>query len=114
MAYYTGADLRFYYSMFQDFTLCVNYFCSLMGPTWPNRFYLAAATSGGITTNGGWGYWVFDYPIILDLLDAAAVTWKVYNANFDSVPFGNTYHVLVFWKRWSHHGRARGSIRCHP
>ncbi len=109
MGYYTGADLPFYYSLFQDFTLCVNYFCSLTGPTWPNRFYLASGTSGGITTNGVWGYGVFDYPIILDLLEAAAVTWKVYNVNFDSVPFGNTDNVFVFWKRWAHDVRTRGS-----
>jgi phospholipase C len=109
MGYYTQADLPFYYSLFQDFTLCVNYFCSLMGPTWPNRFYLASGTSGGITTNGVWGYGVFDYPIILDLLDAAGVTWKVYNVNFDSVPFGNTDNVFVFWKRWAHDVRTRGS-----
>jgi phospholipase C len=109
MGYYTQADLPFYYSLFQDSTLCVNYFCSLMGPTWPNRFYLASGTSGGITTNGVWGYGVLDYPIILDLLDAAGVTWKVYNVNFDSVPFGNTDNVFVFWKRWAHDVRTRGS-----
>jgi phospholipase C len=109
MGYYTEADLPFYYSLFQDSTLCVNYFSSQMGPTWPNRFYLASGTSGGITTNGVWGYGVFDYPIILDLLDAAGVTWKVYNVNFDSVPFGNTDNVFVFWKRWAHDVRTRGS-----
>jgi phospholipase C len=109
MGYYTQADLPFYYGLFQDFTLCVNYFCSLMGPTWPNRFYLASGTSGGITTNGVWGYGVFDYPIILDLLDAAGVTWKIYNVNWDSVPFGNTDNVFVFWKRWAHDVRTRGS-----
>ena len=79
MGYYTAAELPFYYSLLDEFTLCVNYFCSLLGPTWPNRFYFAAGTSGGITTNGLWGYGIFDYPIILDLLDAAGVTWKVYN-----------------------------------
>ena len=52
-------------------------------------------TSGGITTNGLWGYGVFDYPIILDLLDAAGVTWKIYNIGWDSVPFGNTDNVFV-------------------
>jgi len=80
-----------------------------MGPTWPNRFYLAAGTSGGITTNGIWGYGVFDYPIILDLLDEAGITWKVYNVNWDSVPFGNTDNAFVFWKRWAHDNRTRGS-----
>jgi phospholipase C len=109
LGYYTQADLPFYYSLFQTSSLCTNYFSSLMGPTWPNRFYLAAGTSGGITTNGIWGYGVFDYPIILDILDAAGVTWKVYNVDWDSVPFGNTDNVFVFWKRWAHDQRTRGS-----
>jgi len=109
MGYYTQADLPFYYSLFDEFTLCANYFCSLMGPTWPNRFYLAAGTSGGITTNGVWGYGVFNYPIILDLLDAAGVTWKVYNVSMDSIPFGNTDNVFVFWQRYAHDQRTRGS-----
>ena len=109
MGYYTQADLPFYYSLFDEFTLCANYFCSLMGPTWPNRFYLTAGTSGGITTNGVWGYGVFNYPIILDLLDAAGVTWKVYNVSMDSIPFGNTDNVFVFWQRYAHDQRTRGS-----
>jgi phospholipase C len=109
MGYYTQGDLPFYYSLFQSSSLCTNYFCSLMGPTWPNRFYLAAGTSGGITTNGIWGYGVFDYPIILDLLEDAGISWKVYNVSFDSVPFGNTDNVFVFWKRWAHDQRTRGS-----
>src|SRR6058998_3323522 len=109
MGYYTAAELPFYYGLFDEFTLCTNYSCSLLGPTWPNRFYLAAGTSGGITTNGVWGYGVFDYPMILDLLDAKGVTWKVYNIGWDSVPFGNTDNVFVFWKRWAHDQRTRGS-----
>src|SRR6266849_6181377 len=107
--YDTASDLPFYYSLFKDFTLCTNYFCSLPRPTWPNRFYVAAGTSGGITTNGLWGYGIFDYPIILDLLEAAGVSWKVYNISWDSVPFGNTDNVFVFWKRWAHDQRTRGS-----
>ena len=109
MGYYTAAELPFYYSLFDEFTLCGNYFCSLLGPTWPNRFYFAGGTSGGITTNGVWGYGIFDYPIILDLLDAAGVTWKVYNINWDSVPFGNTDNVFTFWKRYAHDNRTHGT-----
>ena len=70
--YYTAKELPFYYSLFRHAGLCGNYFCSLLGPTWPNRFYLMSGTSGGITTNGLWGYGIFDstrWPIILDLLD---------------------------------------------
>jgi phospholipase C len=109
MGYYTATELPFYYSLFGDSTLCGNFFCSLLGPTWPNRFYLMAGTSGGITTNGLWGYGIFDYPIILDLLDAAGITWKVYNVGMDSVPYGNTDNVAVFWKRWAHDPRTVGS-----
>ena len=109
LGYYTADDLPFYYSLFETSTLCANYFCSLMGPTWPNRFYLAAGTSGGITTNGVWGYGVFDYPIILDLLEAAHVSWKIYNIGWDSVPYGNTDNVFVFWKRWANDQRTRGN-----
>jgi phospholipase C len=109
MGYYTARQLPYYYSLFEDSTLCTNFFSGQMGPTWPNRFYLAAGTSGGITTNGVWGYGIFDYPIILDLLDAAGVTWKVYNVNWDSVPFGNTDNVFVFWEKYAHDNRTRGS-----
>ena len=109
IGYYTATELPFYYSLFDNSALVANYFCSLLGPTWPNRFYFAAATSGGITTNGIWGYGVFDYPIVLDLLDAAGVTWKVYNLGWDSVPFGNTDNVFVFWKRYANDVRTLGS-----
>jgi phospholipase C len=109
MGYYTAKQLPFYYSLFGDSALVANFFCSLLGPTWPNRFYMAAGTSGGITTNGVWGYGVFDYPMILDLLDAFGITWKVYNAGWDSVPYGNTDNVFVFWKKYAHDMRTRGS-----
>jgi phospholipase C len=109
MGYYTAQDLPFYYSLFEDSTLCVNFFCSQLGPTWPNRFYLMSGTSGGITTNGVWGYGIFDYPMILDLLDAAGVTWKIYNLGWDSVPYGNTDNVATFWTRYAHDVRTLGS-----
>jgi phospholipase C len=109
MGYYTETELPFYYSLFENSTLCGNFFCSLLGPTWPNGFYLMAVRSGGITTNGQWGYGIFDYPMFLDLLDAAGVTWKVYNLGWDSVPYGNTDNVAVFWKNFAHDERTRGS-----
>jgi len=109
MGYYTAAELPFYYSLLESSALNANYYCSLLGPTWPNRFYFAAGTSGGITTNGIWGYGVFDFPIILDLLDEAGVSWGVYNMNWDSVPLGNTDNVFVFWNKFAHDQRTLGS-----
>jgi phospholipase C len=112
MGYYTAAELPFYYSLFDNSALCANYFCSVLGPTWPNRFYFAAGTSGGITTNGVWGYGVFDstnYPIILDLLDEGGITWKIYSLGWDSVPYGNTDNVFVFWSKYAKDNRTRAS-----
>jgi phospholipase C len=110
LGYYTGEDIPFYYSLHRRFTLCVNYFCSVLGPTWPNRFYLAAGTSGGITTNGVWGFGVLDYPCILDLLEEAGVSWKVYNLrHFDNVPEGESDNVYVFFKRFAFDPRTRAT-----
>jgi phospholipase C len=36
MGYYTRADIPFYYAVADGFTLCDNYFCSVIGPTDPN------------------------------------------------------------------------------
>lgn len=107
LGYYTEPDLPFYYNLHDDATLCVNYFCSMLGPTYPNRFYLVGGTAGGITTNGVYGYGVLDYPIILDLLEAAGVSWKVYNLRWDNVPTGYSDNVFVFFKRWARDPRTR-------
>ena len=37
MGYYKKADLPFYLNLVQKFTVCDNYFCSVLGPTHPNR-----------------------------------------------------------------------------
>jgi phospholipase C len=113
MGYYTAKELPFYYSLFRDSALCANYFCSVLGPTWPNRFYLMSGTSGGITTNGQWGYGIFDskkWPIILDLLDEQEVTWKIYSIGDDDVPSGDSDNVAVFWSRWAHDPRTTATM----
>ena len=110
LGYYLERDLPFYYGLFEKFTLCVRFFSSVMGPTYPNRFYLAAGTSGGITTNGVWGYRRFDYPMILDLLEAAGITWKVYNVGWDQVLNGDSSNVFVFWTRWAGDRRTRATM----
>ena len=40
MGYYTRADIPFQFALAEAFTICDNYFCSVLGPTWPNRLYL--------------------------------------------------------------------------
>ena len=49
---YFGADqIPFLYALAREFTVCDRWFSSVMGPTWPNRFYLHAATADGHKTN---------------------------------------------------------------
>jgi phospholipase C len=72
-----------------------------------------SGTSGGITTNGQWGYGIFDsgpWPIILDLLDDAEVSWKIYYIGFDGVEVGDTDNVAVFWSRYAHDPRTTASL----
>lgn len=104
LGYFLEADLPYYYSLFKDFTLCVNSFSSMLGPTMPNRLYLASATSGGQTTNhispGS-----LDYPTILDLLDQYRVTWKVYHFGTTSV-VGENLNQFQLFARWKDEPRA--------
>ena len=47
MAIYKRADTPVYHSFIDNFTLCDAWHASVMGPTWPNRFYVHSASSAG-------------------------------------------------------------------
>src|SRR3954471_3702907 len=51
LAYYDEGELGFIHPAAKAFTLYDNYFCSLLGPTWPNRYYKWSAQSGGRKDN---------------------------------------------------------------
>ena len=85
MGYYTDVDLPFYYSLAETFAISDRYFASVLGQTFPNRAYFAAATSfghlttseilGGIIAGGGYK------PIngtIYDLMNQQNVSWTDY------------------------------------
>jgi phospholipase C len=107
MGYYTAAELPYYYALLDDpdAALCATYFCSALASSNPNHLYMLSGTSGGITSNGGCCLGVLDserWPIILDLLEEAGVTWKVYNVSgVDDILTGKTDNNVVFWSRWA-------------
>src|SRR5689334_13493411 len=37
MGYHTREDIPFQFALAESFTVCDRYFCSVLGPTWPNR-----------------------------------------------------------------------------
>jgi phospholipase C len=51
MSYYDRRELPLLYALADQYTVCDRWFGSVLGPTWPNRFYLHAATSEGLKSN---------------------------------------------------------------
>jgi phospholipase C len=56
MGYHDRQHLPVHYALADQYTVCDRWFASVMGPTWPNRFYLQAATSGGRRENTAMGF----------------------------------------------------------
>ncbi len=48
MQYLTREHVPVTYALADNYTICDRWFCSVMGPTWPNRFYWMAADCFGL------------------------------------------------------------------
>lgn len=75
-------DLPWHYALADAFTVCDSYFCSVMGPTDPNRYYLWTGWDGNdgkgggpVITNAEAGY---DWTTFPERLEKAGISWKVY------------------------------------
>jgi phospholipase C len=90
MGYYTRADIPYYYAIADAFTICDNYFCSVMGPTDPNRLYSMAASIDPDGKNGGPLLETLGinrpsflgrltYTTMPEQLQARGISWKVYS-----------------------------------
>ncbi|MCE9575477.1 MAG: alkaline phosphatase family protein [Deltaproteobacteria bacterium] len=51
MGYHVRAQLPISWALADQGAVCQRWFASVMGPTWPNRFYLHGATSKGMRSN---------------------------------------------------------------
>lgn len=108
LGYYTGADLSYYFALADHFTLCGRYFCSVLGPTVPNRLALWTGTTGGVTTDT-LSEGSLDYPTIVDVLEAHGISWKCYNLGTIPGTSGDQEHFnpLVFFRRWVRDARLK-------
>jgi phospholipase C len=89
MGYFTDADLAFYHAVADAFTICDGYYCSVLGPTDPNRLMWISATidpagiAGGPVletfTNRASEYGTLSWTTMPEQLTQAGVSWKVYN-----------------------------------
>src|SRR5262249_17776118 len=94
------------------FTICDNYFCSVLGPTDPNRLYTMAASldpdgkNGGpilqtVITNRTAMYGRLTYTTMPDQLQVRGVNWKVYSSPAETVLNGIlSDNVLSYFKAY--------------
>jgi phospholipase C len=91
MGYYTPEVLPFAYSLAGTFTLANRWFCSVPGPTYPNRRFLLAGTAfGGTETSKAELIDAFEHPppdgTIFDRLKKHGISWANY---FTDVPMSS-------------------------
>ena len=85
LGYLDGADLPFYWDLYKTFAMSDHHHCSMLGPTYVNRFYYLAGTSFGLTHNTTVPEAEQTSPyMIFQLLTEAGVDWAVYQSD---VPF---------------------------
>jgi phospholipase C len=82
MTYHTRADIPYHYALADAFTICDAYYCSVMGPTDPNRYHMWSGwvgndgrNGGPVITNAELGYDWSTYPA---RLQRTGISWKVY------------------------------------
>jgi phospholipase C len=80
IGYYVETDLPFYNSLARNYTTLDRYFCSFLGPTYPNRLFLHAANTDRLTDSLD----LTSLPTIWDRLAENSISGKYY---FSNVPF---------------------------
>jgi phospholipase C len=94
MGYYTPQTVPFAYSLAAAFTVGTRWFCSLPGPTYPNRRFLLAGTAWGCTTTTP--ATLLDSPpphgTIYDSLSAHKINWCNY---FSDLPMSTVIPSIV-------------------
>lgn len=74
MGYHVRDQIPIHYALADAHAVCDRWFASVMGPTWPNRFYFHGGTSKGQKSNLP----VFGFDSIFSVLDDAGISHRVY------------------------------------
>ena len=84
MGYYTADDIPFQYALANAFTICDNYFCSILGPTHPNRYMWMTGTvdpdglAGGPALDNNAPNGTYSWTTMAERLQNAGISWKCY------------------------------------
>ena len=105
MSYFDGRDIPYFYGLARAFTVCDRYFCSVMGPTDPNRAYSMTATMDPDGKAGGPLMAAFpsqppamSWTTMPEQLEARGISWKVYSAADSTFMDGD--NTLFFFKQY--------------
>jgi phospholipase C len=85
MQYLTRHELPTTWALADEYASADRWFCSVMGPTFPNRYYWHTASSGGLMSNilppqGG-----FPFPSIYNRLHDKGINWAYYHGSISFV-----------------------------
>lgn len=78
MGYHDRSQIPLYYWFADNFAVCDRWFASVMGPTWPNRYFLHACTSDGKKDNSPTN--IVNVDTIWDRLKAKSLSYANYYA----------------------------------
>jgi phospholipase C len=74
ISWYDETQLPFYYWLYSNYSMADRWFAPVLGPTWPNRDFIYAATSDGRMDNSV----AITVPTLFDALTDAGVGWGIY------------------------------------
>ena|ERR1019366_2307315 len=100
MGYYPMDFLPVLHTLARNFTICDRWFCSLPGPTWPNRFFVHSATCNGHVSMPD-GFYHPDIPAfhqpqetIYNRLQDKDISWGIFHNGLSQ--------ALLLEKLWDH------------
>ena len=100
MGYYPMDFLPVLHTLARNFTICDRWFCSLPGPTWPNRFFVHSATCKGHVSMPD-GFYHPDIPAlhqpqetIYNRLQDKGISWGIFHNGLSQ--------ALLLEKLWDH------------
>jgi phospholipase C len=74
IGYHGPSDVQFFAHAARYWTICDNYFCGILGPTFPNRFYMHSGQTDRLSNTAS----LSQLPTIWDLAAAAGVSGRYY------------------------------------
>lgn len=86
MAYFKDGDLPALHTLAKSFTVCDQWFSSMPGPTWPNRFFVHSGTSLGdvLMPDGAINivrmfFGRYNQRTLYDELSEKGISWRIYH-----------------------------------